>query len=200
VNLADFFAQPDDWIRKFDLKRPFEQEDFTYATDARICLRVRPQAGDLLDTGGLKLPPAAGLRWDHEQLTGWRPWKLDRLEIADGICFKCDGKGWIGNIVVCQTCDGEGCAQCFNSGNLGDATCPRCEAKMFRKEPWHAFVGPYKIDVRYFRKILRLGDVEYAEGPPVRAPHYPGLKDNGPYTPIRFRFAEGAGLLCTLAK
>lgn len=192
IDLQSFCGSPS---RRYDVAQPFVQGDWTYATDERVCVRVGPLAGDRREALR-QLPPAAELAWDHDQLKGWRPWPGDRPILAEGWCPECDGTGFAGKGTTCEPCNGDGydwieiewdsgqatlCRECGGRGQVG-VECPACEGRARGIYPCLVRVGDSFFNVKYHRKVLALGGVEYAVGPQ-------------PGSPVRLRFGEGDALL-----
>jgi len=98
INLSTFCDTEEGF--KYDMQKPFEQDDWTYATDSRICVRVRPQSGDVRDSE-ISLPPASKLPWwDRDDLRGWQP-------ISKGVIVR---EEWD----YCEMCLAGTCGECEN--------------------------------------------------------------------------------------
>ena len=176
------FCAPTNLHWKYDIASPFTQADWTYATDLRICVRVRPASADVIGEESRR-PAAASLMWDHDSRRGWAPLGKPEALTAEGFCPTCDVTGWM-DPVDCTKCDGEGCRQCKNSGSEGTVICRMCKGNPDGVFPWIAKVGDAHFDVRFVNKIASLGDsVEFVGG------------TKNPSDPMRFRFDGGTGLL-----
>lgn len=194
--------------RTYDHTLPYGVADWVYATDGYGCVRLRPEVGDVVKRQG-KIPPVAGLSWNHDRLRGWRP--LPRLEPlwADGAdCPHCLGFGWLrgGKPAIGQECDrcgGTGtewvgtdyhisrpipCRACKGQAMTppeGADACPHCDG-----QPIGRFPAYVRLDGRYFaldlyRKARTLG-AEYVHDNLHGRPSHPILK---------FRFDGGLGIL-----
>lgn len=211
INLAEFcrHGQPLAYCNgnRYDMASPFVTGDHTYATDARVAVRVAPEAGDKRQGGPIPPPPAAGLPWwDHDRLRGWREWP-ERPEVVTcaDYCLRCEGRGYLGEAVDCVACQGLGrlyhagdwevigvwvdCEACDGSGHTGTGgRCPDCHG-----QPWGAYGGLVQlrsglwVDVHYWRKVAATGGAEWW------AP-----ADSGDGKPIRWRCGDGDGLLMPL--
>lgn len=177
---------------RYDLALPYTHNDWAYATDARVCVRVRPEAADVADHEG-RMPPFESLSWNHAGLRGWRTLP-DRpvIAAADSPCPDCDGTGNAGGVpsLECE-CEGFGglaCRHCGGSGDIrppGVAACPGCNGMAYGVFPAFVELGGRYFDARLYAKAQRLG-AEYVHDNWNCAAEFPMLK---------FRFAEGDGLL-----
>lgn len=197
-------------LAHFDCNLPYCLEDWTYATDKRICVRVRPALTDVVQHTG-KVPPFEGLSWNHDLIRGWR--ELPRLEpiVADHTaCPSCDGLGHTGTEPGhdCERCDGMGkewvgsewdishpitCRACQGRGYSlppGAAVCPACGGNAIGRFPGLVNLGGKHYDVKLYERARGLG-AEYVQDvhPSKRLPKAPLLK---------FRFDGGTGLLMGL--
>jgi hypothetical protein len=183
------------------ISQPFIQEEAGYATDAMICLRVpaREVKGEALG----KLPPASGLPWVHQDLTGWKPWPRQNYLLADNsVCPVCNGYGTADGKCgqMCEVCGHTGrewvgshpyqpiqCRACNGVGIQGPH-CQACKGKAIGLFPGIQLLGQRPIDACYDRKIRKhLRDVEYATSESLLR-----------YTRVplvAFRFEGGVGLL-----
>ena len=194
IDLAAFCGLTDGpFQHQYDLSSPFVQAERLYATDGRICLCVPPLAADVT-IATAKLPPAAALPyWNHDSRHGWldlpeRPQVLTAM----GWCPDCNGTGYVAPRVDCGC--GDGCHECFGIGYTAHAgKCPTCKGQPWRPLPTIVRLGHDSFfEFEQFAKVAGIGDVEYS----------PGLDGPPPKTsavaPLRFRFAEGVGLIMPL--
>lgn len=187
---------------RFDMATPFVQGDgsklATYATDAKVCIRV---ASTDSDCGGLlgNRPPANRLGWDHDKTGGWKPWPKERPLLAtESWCPRCNGYGTHNakEAPECRTCDGFGCQRCNMRGSIG-RDCPACKGDGNGIYPGIQEVGPAIIDASYDRKIrTHLRDVEYV----VVDNGSPSWDKNDRLNVVLFRFDGGRGMLMSLAE
>src|SRR5438552_461221 len=93
IDLMAFCAAAERYrrIQSFDLYEPFLQAGHLYATDGAVCVRVDPDGYGHVAAELIKLPPASGLAWNHDDCTGWRTLpKIDPL-LASDWCLHCKG-------------------------------------------------------------------------------------------------------------
>lgn len=192
-------------LGKYDCTLPYELEDFTFATDAKICVRVRPQSGDVIQAKG-QVPPFDALSWNHERIRGWRPLpRLEPLLAKDSACPVCDGFGLEGDDIFqeCERCDGCGnewtgadyhlsypitCRVCKGKGHVappGAAVCRACKG-----EAIGTFPSVVNLDGRYFEarlyELARQTGAEFVHDNWNAISRFPMLK---------FAFPSGVGLL-----
>lgn len=128
---------------RYDMTRPFVQDEWTYATNNKACLRVRPMSGDVRDDGASKLPPAAALPWEHDRLTLWKPLRLFRpMPLKD--CDECEGRGYV---VGFDGHSRQKCEECNGRRRILTA---------------HA-VGDLVLRVSQFERLTTLGEVEWSQ-------------------------------------
>lgn len=198
IDLMAFCRRPGErFASNFDLDLPWLHADWTYATDARVCVRVRPDAADKSEREG-KMPPFGSLRWDHADLRGWKSLRpLDPI-LAEGECPACFDSGYAGGIVgtECEKCYGGGwpdCKGCRGKGHVSPGTpeCRVCDGGRRRVFPCLVEVDGMHFDAALYGKAQQLGG-EYTGGQLHAGDiiHSPGLK---------FRFAEGDGLLMPIS-
>jgi hypothetical protein len=204
IDLTVFCAKRD--FPRYSMTQPFLQGDFTYATDARIAVRVAPLAGDLRENE-TRLPPAAGLPWDHDRLRGWAaPGKP--LMATDSDCPECCGAGFIGVLRPCDNaaCD-EGrdysgppyphrqedftCRRCLGHEEFSDRLCGTCKGKGTGTFPGLVRIGSRYVDCAALRRVLTVGEVELAvSATPIKVSGK--LVEE---SPVCFRFDGGVGML-----
>lgn len=198
IDLMAFCSKTHSW--RFDMRRPFLQAEKVYATDARIAVCVAPATADV-QLNEMRVPPAAGLTWNHDRLRGWQAWPKDAKPImAEGYCPECDGTGVQSckPQMECDDCCGFGmqtnscgdfhphkkCRHCKGFGYIPDGPmCETCKGRCEGQHPCLVKIGTNYIDVRYYRRVLALPDTEFVAG------------IGGKETPIPFRFGGGRGLL-----
>lgn len=147
---------------KYDLRSPFRQGDWLYATNSRTCVRSRPTAADI-SNGSAKLPPADGLPWwDHDRLRGWKPLRGEVLMVP-WECPTCDGWGLAGNLRDCPQCDGEAALDCpCRNGVVGDRVCPDCNGIPVSKPvPGLVRIGGAYYAAHEVRKFQAAGECDY---------------------------------------
>ena len=184
---------------------PFVQDGLTYATNARVCVRVATNSSDLY-VSKVELPAASALPWwDHDTKRRglkWQRWPKNPLVWrADDYCLDCDGKGVTEPVAEeCEECQGvgrvflgayntrpAGCRACNGLGVVG-TPCMTCRGKGWLIRPSIAIIGRQYVDLGEHSRVAAIGDVEFTKG------------DDIPSRPIRFRFREGVGLLMPLDK
>ena len=177
---------------RWDLTMPYHLHDWTYATDAHVCVRVRPLAADKADHEGW-IPPFESLSWNHADIRGWRTLpERPAIVAADQPCPACDGTGNAGGVPSwecrCEGFEGISCDDCGGSGELrppGVAVCPNCWGKAYGKFPSFVELDGRYFDAKLYAKAQRLG-AEYVHDNWRCRPSSPMLK---------FKFGGGDGLL-----
>lgn len=173
---------------RWDFSQPFGQGEWTYATDARICVRtklVKPPD----KASELNLPDANGLGWIHSEPQRWRAWpRKSWISAGYDMCPMCDWTGRVGAGVVACGCD-FGCDRCGDTEYVGGERCDYCEGKGFGDFPSIQPVGRLHVRGIYDRKIRSLGDVEYVF-----------VNPSHPESPIAFRFDGGQGIVMPLMR
>jgi hypothetical protein len=205
IDLMAFCAQEEH--HKYDMRLPYELQDWTYATDSRVCVRVRPQSGDVAQHKD-KIPPFNSLSWNHDALrVKWSPLrKLDPIPATDSECPTCNGYGHVPSTVPaheCHECDGMGhtwigngwdisvpvkCRACKGRGYTippGAVTCPNCNGNAIGVFPGLVEIDGRYFDSRQYAKVQTL-DGEFVHDSWNGICRYPMLK---------FRFDGGHGLL-----
>lgn len=188
---------------QWSVQLPHCLEDWTYATDTRVCVRVRPVLGDVAQHTG-KVPPFQSLSWNHDRLQGYRTLpKLDPLMVDGAECLACDGTGTEGGVpmVPCENCHGDGyawtndkmtncerCTVCAGQAEIlpaGVKQCPLCKGQGSGRFPSVVSLDGRYFDVKLYEKVRDLG-AEY-------------VHDNFNAMPgksmLKFRFDGGDGLL-----
>ena len=170
IELKQFCS--DDPFRPY-LHEPFTVDDFTYATNGHILVRVPKIDG----VGPLKrddpLNVEGTLKWHWKEGTEFYPCNLQIPAIEDsGVCPHCDGRGKEHN---CPDCDCE-CSACDGTG--------KGHKKISAK------VGGVDFDVYYRRQIAGLPGAEIS--------HTADAGKNP--VPMMFRFDGGVGSLMPLRK
>lgn len=196
IPLGEFCAADWDGVNlRWDFTRPVVQESergllYSFASDARVAVRVQATTHELGESLGTK-PPFANLPWRHDDLAGWRPWPAERPLVSDvGECPHCDGHGTAsGRPGVECGCGGFGCRRCEGTG-FTDAACRACRGQGHGRFPAYQEVGSEIVAVKYDRLIRRrLRGVEYAVF------DFPGRGKGWPSKCVALRFDGGVGLL-----
>ena len=206
INLLDFCGSE---RMKYDLRLPYVYNDWTYATDSFICLRVRPNGSDKTDHKG-KIPPFEQLTFNHDTLRGWKSLpKLDPIIATDTYCQECNGYGRIGyqiNWKECRDCQGYGhqmkyddssdlliekkCKSCHGNGFPISEKCPKCNDKPIATMPGIVCLNGHYFDYNNYEKIRKL-NVEFI---------CETLNDPKPIPMLKFKFSEGDGMMIGLDK
>ena len=134
------------------LHKPFSYEDFTYATDERIMVRVprRENVPELSADNPIKDPTKPMQGFGTVRFAPPPPYSIPTG--SDEVkCPSCEGRGLEHDCPDC-TCI---CAKCEGTGALKTSTT----------------VGSINFDLNYLRQVLALPGVEIAE-PQDRAPLY----------------------------
>lgn len=159
---------------KFKMSEPFVQEMPTgelsrFGTDGRICIRTGAKPLDLAIEIE-KLPPAAGLNWNHANVNAgqWRPLPTDEIIAADVTCPRCNGTGVWPDLGVCVNCggDGDSCWVCHHESGRKGPPCATCKGYGDGVFPGLTLlpnpVGAIYIDAKFRRLVTKhLGRAEY---------------------------------------
>ena len=194
------FCNPDD--RREALKSPFSDENYTYAADGHICIRV-PRIPEIPENeGGVRL--LKYLKFDHAEMTDWKPIQTEIPEGKRVDCMSCHGTG---KVLICEDCDGDGeveyeffsksgksydldheCPVCEGRGKMnGDGTrCEDCAGQGFtiKNVPVKVTEIGLSISNHLLQRVRDLPGLEIA---------VKGRVDDMP--PVRFRFDGGCGLI-----
>ncbi len=164
LNLLSFCARREHG--KYDLRLPYSLEDWTYATDSYLCVRVRPDSADRVQRTG-KIPPFDSLSWNHDRIAGWR--QLPRLEplVADeSECPACHGWGLEGDAIAheCERCGGTGHEWVGTTYNLSHPiTCRTCKALGHIVPPGAVVCRVCQGNaIGRFASVVKLGDRYFA--------------------------------------
>lgn len=149
IDLKQFCSSPDDSSR-YDFTVPRPRNGHTYATDAKICVRVPTDQPDF-PRGDSKFPDCTILDWKHADIPAdcWRPWPDRSLVEGKWNCTECNGTG---QVCTCKQCGrGDECDECSGTG---EAVYPAFQP-----------VGELWIDQKYDAKIRQLPNVRcFVEG------------------------------------
>ncbi|HET6246429.1 MAG TPA: hypothetical protein VFE47_01925 [Tepidisphaeraceae bacterium] len=175
IDLAEFCEDLPWW--EFDSSRPFSHDGYTYATDARICIRTPTPKEDDTPSRGRPFPQCAEVFLNFPLLSTWEPWPDEAYFDEIATCAVCLGNGQvlIGNTFVkCTHCDGKG----------------TWISQMQR-------VGPKVIDARYDGKVRELSCLEYSTRPEFGYPIYIRFKGGeGMIAPIAQPEDTGGSMTC----
>jgi hypothetical protein len=168
------------------LHNPFSQEEFTYATDGKVIVRV----SRLQSVAEVNGAPIAKNLWknlevDIAKIKGWM--EIPGLpEIQYNLCEACFGSGMMRVCAKCGFCpDDADSRECFECGGK-DFDRTRCSNDCENgRHQVHAGIpiGNTKLNVIYLRKLNQLKGV-------MICPYMPSTAD-----PVFFRFEGGDGLL-----
>lgn len=200
------FCEVDDYQGRFNLTTPFHQEGFTYATDARVCVRTALPV-DLATAEECRRPKANRLPWEHEKKCGWKSWDTAVRQQTDiePDCPTCFGRGRF-NCKQCERCEGscwrteytndgfadaEKPCEC-RTGWVGGTACPECRGS--GAVDYVMRIGGVCIAPIYHAKVATLGPVDFVNG---GVPPDAFTKDNR--TAVLFRFDGGDGMVMPLA-
>jgi len=143
---------------RFKLAEPFNLEEWTYATDGRIIVRIKRGLETLQTAKEANINPLSAY---NGVFTDW--FKLPAFEVEPEpvppepkrtICNECDGTGDCD--CYCPKCDGE-CEECGGEGEITD---------LGPKPPPYP-IGIIKgtvFNLRFIQKIQRLGEMEWSLG------------------------------------
>lgn len=187
------------------IRTPFSDDQYTYATDGHIIIRV-PRIPEITVPGGTTLPQWKQMPWDHDTLTEWHPLPSEIPNSRQVECKSCDGTG---KVITCEDCDGDGeveytydslsgktydadleCPVCDGRGKMNGngERCEDCDGHGHRFEAVAVKVESFGLYVS--NQLLQ------------RVKDFPGIviAIKGPVTPndlppIRFRFSEGVGII-----
>jgi len=157
----------------YDMNQPWRHGGYIYATDGRICVRMKDDPAIELPLADEKpnLPPA------HESFRDAKPspmkFSIEGIEIKikmakcldcggagkqSGICDKCDGTGF----VECPECRQKTeCDECDGTGECGrsDRDCPFCNGAKVKPDLTivHNFDGKFGLSYCYIDLLQRHG-------------------------------------------
>lgn len=160
------------------LQQPWQANDYVYASDGRIIVRVRA-----LDYPDVKMNPVA-LRGPSEDKSAF-PWEHSYLL----------AKHWIKPTHEMRCCNHPPCMECNGTGMH---VCPQCEKdhECGTCDGWgrvgkvgHVDVGPIRFSTIYCYLLCRLPEVELWIDPKNKSVHM-----------IPFRFAGGLGYVMPMRK
>lgn len=201
INLLDFCGQE---CAKYDLRLPYVYQDWTFATDSILCVRVRPIGSDKSDHRGL-IPPFEKLTFNHDRIRGWQSLpKLEPIIAQASNCPACDGYGRVGHQINwkdCTTCGGYGhqivysnslghnveekCKSCDGLGYPKSEKCRTCNGNAIGTLPGLVRLGTHYFDYGLYEKIRKLNP-DYVLDYWNSSPSMPMMK---------FKFAEGDGMI-----
>lgn len=120
------------------LTEPFSDNDYTYASDGCIIIRV-DKIPKIIKTG---IPGKAAELFEENKINENEIW-IDppKFEIIERNCSKCKGTG---KITVCEECEGVGSLEFSNSYNDYDVECKSCFGKNIKNEKCEACEGTGK--------------------------------------------------------
>lgn len=196
------------YFLRYEMRLPHEVNDWTYATDGHVCVRVRPSVTDRVESHG-KAPPFHTLTWNHDQLRGWRTLpRLQPILAADSDCPQCDGTGYSPGITCteCEACDGLGdvwvnsnyddgrrrpCQDCGGLGHVppaGTPECSNCHGKAVGVFPSVVKLDDSYYDAVLYEKVQALGGEFVTDY----------LHARKAFPMLRFTFDGGSGLLMAI--
>jgi hypothetical protein len=164
INLQPFCST--DPTREY-IAQPYSQDDYTYATNGHICVRV-PRREDVPENP--KTPQTAKFFRD-ESAVSWRP--LRKVELPESVkrqCYACEGRGTKHDCpdctCYCEKCDSSGTVVVLASICIGDGL----------------------FNIHYVRLLAAL--------PGILVPEQIGPEKSGhPGARMPFKFDGGEGLL-----
>ena len=188
------------------IRTPFSDEQYTYATDGHIIIRVA-RIPEIVNPGGTILPQWKSMPWDHETLSDWHPIPN---EIPDGKRVECKSCEGTGKVITCPDCDGDGeveytydstsgktydadieCPVCEGRGKMNGngEHCEDCNGQGHRIEPVAVKVESIGLYVsnHLLQRVKDLPGIMIA----IKGPITP----LDPLPPIRFRFDGGDGII-----
>ena len=177
---------------RYRLSTPFSIEDYTYASDGRILIRVPAITDARRDNIPDKVPeliPPPGDDWREVEFPpGWEDFKA-----LPTPCPSCQG---VGKLPKCRKCDGTGecdhcgeeCRRCDGSGSDADSHdtptlhCEECDGSGTREVRFLVSLsrGAVTVDLKYLRLITAL-------------PGWRLLHRGDEKTKLRFEFDGGVG-------
>jgi hypothetical protein len=179
------------------------QDDFTYATDGKICVRVK-KLSDIADIDTMPTPDFKSIFKDinFSDLPNLIriPETLPELTYRNCDCCKGEGK-----ISTCPECDGEGmvelendyneyeceCKTCNGSGKIkGDGICEECngKGKLFDYKKSFIELSGVRLPIIYLNKLKLLKN-------PLLS-----IDESKPCRLVPFIFDGGEGILMPIAK
>lgn len=197
VDLRPFLGDHQNF--RHEIRYPFEQEGFAYATNGKICVRTLFMTNDVKTGDEFQFPKACGLPWNHDDVGGWvKMPKRPKIEFHEDYCPTCDGTG-VNPKTLCDRCqgywegfDGHHCRKCKMTGYLG-TVCQECDGTPYGNFPTRVVFGEHQIHRTMWEKMQTLRDVELSRVVrPYWTPHDHKHVIDGP---IRFRFDGGLGLV-----
>ena len=106
-------------VRSNFYKEPFTKDNYTYATNGEILIRV-DSIPEIVITNTLKVEEL----FESNKINGNEIWiDLPRFEIVERDCIGCKGTG---KITICKECNGSGGLQFSSICNVYDVECLSC--------------------------------------------------------------------------
>ncbi|MEW6614003.1 MAG: hypothetical protein AB1401_00805 [Thermodesulfobacteriota bacterium] len=182
-------------IDREDMKKPYSEDDFTYATNEHILIRVPRMDGIEESLKGPVIKEKAVAIYFSKEPTQWFP--VSPIYVEQELCLNCKGTG---RLYTCHECEGEGqvipwtdwndydeqtCRTCDGNGQL-EAACIKCDGTGKIWNDKSVPIGGVYFSDRYLSWLYQLPNCEI--GPF-------GTKD-----PARFRFDGGEGLIMPRSK
>lgn len=174
------FCDPDG--TRYSLDRPWILGGWRYATDGRICIRIKTNSPDNVewkrgscrdwyvrtdDRDEPRVPDVSGIGWKHFLIDDWQPWP--------------DANYVDGNV----PCEADGCDVDYDP-----SACQACEGKGTVTGPAYQQMGQAWIAVKYDKLIRQLSGAEWSFG---------GV-DHENETPVLFRFDGGEGIIMPIQR
>jgi hypothetical protein len=202
------FCERDDWgTRRYKMDRPFEQDDFVYATDGRVAVMARPQFCPAHTDEVGRLPPCNKLPWPDADSAGWSPLSSivrvpDQRDFYYCSCPLCDGHGATGWTELCDCEDGwvlnyagddmvQCPRKCNGHGAIGGTRCQECDGK--GNVDYVLKLGDGLFAPRYVHLLTQLPGAE------VRLGHMAnGDKKSAYFNAMEVRFEGGSAILMGL--
>ena len=156
----------------YDLSKPIVLGPWKYATDGRICIRVKADPGEPQTDREVQKYPINLDSVRRTTLEALQPWTVPAEYVQGPVdCVRCNGEGYVGPTDAATPVGAEG------------ETCPACDGNGSVTGDYSRTIGGKTINAKYDRLILTLAPVVFRP-------------ESDHHKPMYFEFDGGQGLIC----